>query len=521
MEDGVLGYQASSPDEIAIVKWTESLGLTLISRDLHHMSLRTPDNSILEFDILHIFPFTSESKRMSIIVRDRTTKELVFYIKGADSVMSSLVQYNDWLEEEAGNMGREGLRTLVVGRKRLSEEQFMDFEQDYHSAKISTFNRTEMIQNVVGKYLETDLELLGLTGVEDKLQDDVKVTLELLRNAGLKIWMLTGDKVETATCIAKSTRLVSRTQSIYQIQKLKSQMESTIALEQLRTKLDHCLVIDGQSLQYMLDFHEKQFVEIATCLPSVVCCRCSPTQKADVARIIRNHTKKQVCCIGDGGNDVSMIQAANVGIGIFGKEGKQAALAADFSVTQFSYITRLFLWHGRNSYKRSAKLSQFVIHRGLIISVMQAVFSAIFFFAPISLYQGILMMGYATAYTMAPVFSLVFDHDVNEKVALLYPELYKDLVKGRSLSLKTFFTWFMVSVFQGAIIMALSIVLFETQFIHIVSISFTALLVNELVMVALEIQTWHYVMIISEIVSILMYVISVNILKTDVGKKTI
>jgi phospholipid-translocating ATPase len=143
-----------------------------------------------------------------------------------------------------------------------------------------------------------------------------------------------------------------------------------------------------------------------------------------------DYTKKRVCCIGDGGNDVSMIQAADVGalshshrrvhsnthapasgVGIVGKEGKQASLAADFSVTQFSHLTKLLLWHGRNSYRRSAKLAQFVIHRGLIISVMQAVFSSIFYFAPIALYQGWLMVGYATLYTMAPVFSLVLDRD--------------------------------------------------------------------------------------------------------------
>lgn len=191
---------------------------------------------------------------------------------------------------------------------------------------------------------------------------------------------------------------------------------------------------------------KNEFIEIATKLSAVIACRCSPTQKADVARLIREHTKKRVCCIGDGGNDVSMIQAADVGalytllnmhflthwlagVGIVGKEGKQASLAADFSVTQFSFLTKLLMWHGRNSYRRSAKLAQFVIHRGLIISIMQAVFSAIFYFAPIALYQGWLMAGYATIYTMAPVFSLVLDRDVNEDLALLYPELYKELTK--------------------------------------------------------------------------------------------
>lgn len=146
-------------------------------------------------------------------------------------------------------------------------------------------------------------------------------------------------------------------------------------LEFIQSKLDCCLVIDGESLQLCIDNFKTEFIEVATKLSAVVACRCSPTQKADVARLIRHHTKKRVACIGDGGNDVSMIQAADVGLGIVGKEGKQASLAADFSINQFSYLTKLLVWHGRNSYKRSAKLAQFVIHRGLIISIIQAVFS--------------------------------------------------------------------------------------------------------------------------------------------------
>jgi phospholipid-translocating ATPase len=198
--------------------------------------------------------------------------------------------------------------------------------------------------------------------------------------------------------------------------------------------------------QLCLNLFQTEFVAIATKLSAVVACRCSPTQKADVARLIRKYTKKRVCCIGDGGNDVSMIQAADVGqshllptltsssdtelgIGLVGKEGNQASLSSDFSLNQFSHLTPLLLWHGRLSYTRSAKLAQFVIHRGLIISVMQAVFSAIFYFSPIALYQGWLMVGYATVYTMAPVFSLVLDRDVSRENALLYPELYKELTK--------------------------------------------------------------------------------------------
>ncbi|CAF5004081.1 unnamed protein product, partial [Rotaria socialis] len=177
--------------------------------------------------------------------------------------------------------------------------------------------------------------------------------------------------------------------------------------------------------------------------PSVIVCRCSPTQKATVTDLLKKYRNKKirVCAIGDGGNDVSMIQSAHVGIGIVGKEGKQASLAADFSINQFSYLTRLLFVHGRDSYKRTASLSQFIIHRGVIISVMQAIFSSIFSFIAISLYQGFLLVGYGTVYTMFPVFSLVLDKDVPADIALLYPELYKELAKGRSLSLKTFSLW--------------------------------------------------------------------------------
>lgn len=420
-DDGRVTYQASSPDEVAIVRWTESVGLTLYSRDRTSMQIRVNtasanarasmsalsnhsepafvlddspsaspaySDNLLSFDVLTIFPFTSETKRMGIIIRDRSTGEITFYEKGADTVMSKFVQYNDWLDEECGNMAREGLRTLVVARRKLSEEYYKQFERRYHQARISTSaDRNDSARAVAEEMLEKDMELLGLTGVEDKLQDDVRTTLELLRNAGLKVWMLTGDKIETATCIAVSSKLVSRNQYIHQIEKLKTAEQVSDQLEYLRTKKDCCLVIDGESIQFCLDQFRSEFMEIATLLPAVVACRCSPTQKADITRLIKLYTKKKVCCIGDGGNDVSMIQAADVGVGIVGKEGKQASLAADFSITQFSFLTKLLVWHGRNSYKRSAKLAQFVIHRGLIISIIQAVFSAIFYFAPIALYQ--------------------------------------------------------------------------------------------------------------------------------------
>lgn len=186
------------------------------------MSLRTTAGQTLSFDVLEVFPFTSESKRMGIVIRDRQTGEITFYQKGADVVMSKIVAYNDWLDEECGNMAREGLRTLVVARKKLSDDTWHDFQEAYREARVSLGDRNEAVSRVIAQILEKDLELLGVTGVEDKLQDDVKMTIELLRNAGIKIWMLTGDKIETATSIAISTKLVSRNQYIHQIAKCSS-----------------------------------------------------------------------------------------------------------------------------------------------------------------------------------------------------------------------------------------------------------------------------------------------------------
>ncbi|XP_074042262.1 ATPase, class II, type 9B isoform X2 [Leptinotarsa decemlineata] len=504
-------YQASSPDEVALVQWTQEVGLALSHRDLSSMQLRGPDGRLLNYAILQIFPFTSETKRMGIIVKDLHTGEIFFYLKGADVVMCAIVQYTDWLEEEVGNMARDGLRTLVVAKKNLTEEQYFDFEARYNAARLSTTDRVARVAQVV-ESLEREMELLCITGVEDKLQDNVRPTLELLRNAGIKIWMLTGDKLETATCIAKSSRLVSRTQGLHILKKVVTRTDAHLELNAYRRKQDCALVISGESLEVCLSYYQQEFMELATAAPAVVCCRCSPTQKAQVVQLIQKHTGKRTAAVGDGGNDVSMIQQADAGIGIEGREGKQASLAGDFSIPQFSHLSRLLLVHGRKSYKRSASLAQFVIHRGLIISTMQAVFSSVFYLSSVALYQGFLMVGYATVYTMFPVFSLVLDQDVSPEIALTYPELYKEMAKGRSLSFKTFFMWVLISIYQGGVIMYGALLLFEDEFIHIVAISFTSLILTELIMVALNIRTWHYLMVLAELFSLCLYVLSLIVL---------
>jgi len=180
--------------------------------------------------------------------------------------------------------------------------------------------------------------------------------------------------------------------------------------------------------------------------PGVMICRCSPTQKAEVVKTIKKETNATCLSIGDGGNDVAMIQEADVGVGIFGKEGKQAALSSDFSILEFKHLKRLIFWHGRLGYKRSSSLAQFVVHRGVLLTIIQMIFSLTFFNAPISLYNGYLLCGYSSVFTTLPIIAVIYDEDVNENYAMNYPILYKNLYKSRALSIKSCMIWIWQSI---------------------------------------------------------------------------
>lgn len=298
------------------------------------------------------------------------------------------------------------MRTLVITQKYLTEDEYSEWRTKYDEACQELEEREEKTQKVV-ETLEVHMEFLGVTGVEDKLQEDVRSTLENLRNAGIQVWMLTGDKIETATCIAISAGIKAATHNTYLMKDVMDPVEVRNKLEHFSRMSNTVLIIDGATLSVALQTCYKTFFNAATKAPSVICCRCSPTQKATITEGIKKITKAVTCSIGDGGNDVGMIQSADVGIGIEGKEGKQAALAADFSIVKFKHLNKLLLWHGRLSYKRTGSLGNFVIHRGLIIAFIQAIFSAIFYGLSIPIYNGVLALGYSTLFTMFPVFSLV------------------------------------------------------------------------------------------------------------------
>ena len=423
-EEGVKTYQASSPDEVALVKLAESVGLSLEFRDQKNMRIRNAVGAEENYEVLENFPFSSDTKRMGILVRHKETKRLIFYLKGADVALVNKVPeiQKGFLQDECENLAREGLRTLVITQKAVLEADYQAWKKTYYAAQISS-NRAENTRLAI-EQLEKGMDFLGITGVEDKLQEDVRVSIESIRMAGIQFWMLTGDKIETACCIAISTSLKTPQQDFF----IMRDMTDTQAMERklnefgnnINNQRDQVLVIDGQTIQTVTQYNESMFFSLACRVTSVICCRCSPTQKAYITEKIRFYTGKKTLGIGDGGNDVGMILTADVGVGIVGKEGKQAALSSDFSIFKFKHLTNLLLWHGRNSYKRGAVMAQFVIHRGLIMSIMQMYFSVIFYYVAIPLFNGLLMLGYGTVFTMLPVFSLVglCDQDIRRRCRL-------------------------------------------------------------------------------------------------------
>ena len=506
--------QASSPDEVALVEFAETLGFKLIKRLPNRVEISTPGDQVEAYEVLNIFPFSSETKRMGIILRNEQTGEYTFFLKGADTVMQEKVTFEEkiFIEEETENLSKEGLRTLVLCYKPITEKDYQQFSKKMVEAGKNLKRREKEERKIVTAF-EHDMNLLCITGVEDLLQEDIKPVIQNIREAGIKVWMLTGDKLETAKCIAISTAFKTHQQRFYDIQ--------TVFEGEIRDKLadfdpnEYALLVTGKTLEVILKQQglREYFFEKAKEANSVILCRCAPKQKALVALYLKDYLNKIVCCIGDGGNDVGMIQSANIGIGIEGKEGRQAALASDFSVLKFKHILKLFLWHGRLSYTRTSLLSNFVVHRGLIITIIQLYFMMIFFYITMTIYNGYMNMCYGTIFTNFPVFALIWDVDIPLHQAFNYPSLYYLVQKGQNLSKKVFLIWLWKSVFQGSVIILLSLRIFDNTFTEIVTITFTALILIEFINIYSSIRTWHYVITMSICLSAFFYLISLFFLK--------
>ena len=371
-------FKAQSPDEAALVATARDCGFTVLGRTSETVILNVLGKET-EFQVLNTLEFNSSRKRMSAIIRMPDGK-IILFCKGADSVIYSRLKRGEQPQlrkdtaEHLEVFAREGLRTLCIAQKELSEDEYQAWSKEHDIAAAAVFEREEKLE-AVSDAIERDLTLLGGTAIEDRLQDGVPDTISLLSDAGIKLWVLTGDKVETAINIGFSCNLLNNDMDLIVFKVANDDVESaraeldkhlnTLGITGSDEELaaarknheppgpEHAIVIDGDSLKLVLDDELRQkFLLLCKKCRSVLCCRVSPSQKAAVVRLVKTSLDVMTLAIGDGANDVAMIQEADVGVGIAGEEGRQAVLTSDYAIGQFRFLQRLVLVHGRWSYRR-------------------------------------------------------------------------------------------------------------------------------------------------------------------------
>ena len=374
-------FKAQSPDEAALVATARDCGFTVLGRSNDGIILNVLGEE-REYTVLNTLEFNSSRKRMSAIIR-MPDGRIVLFCKGADSVIYSRLRPGEQSQlrrltgEHLEMFAREGLRTLCIARKELGEEEYQIWNKEHDLAAAAIVDREDKLE-AVSDAIERELTLLGGTAIEDRLQDGVPDAIALLGDAGIKLWVLTGDKVETAINIGFSCNLLNNDMDLIVFKIEDEKLETAEAeldrhLESFKlTGSDqelqaarkdhtapeptHAIVIDGDSLKLVLEDQLRQkFLLLCKQCKSVLCCRVSPSQKAAVVRMVKNGLDVMTLSVGDGANDVAMIQEADVGVGIAGEEGRQAVMSSDYAIGQFRFLQRLILVHGRWSYRRLAE----------------------------------------------------------------------------------------------------------------------------------------------------------------------
>ncbi|EAX08374.1 ATPase, aminophospholipid transporter-like, Class I, type 8A, member 2, isoform CRA_c [Homo sapiens] len=441
-------YQASSPDEAALVKGAKKLGFVFTAR--------TPFSVIIEamgqeqtFGILNVLEFSSDRKRMSVIVRTPSGR-LRLYCKGADNVIfERLSKDSKYMEETLCHLeyfATEGLRTLCVAYADLSENEYEEWLKVYQEASTILKDRAQRLEECY-EIIEKNLLLLGATAIEDRLQAGVPETIATLLKAEIKIWVLTGDKQETAINIGYSCRLVSQNMALILLKE--DSLDATrAAITQHCTDLgnllgkenDVALIIDGHTLKYALSFEvRRSFLDLALSCKAVICCRVSPLQKSEIVDVVKKRVKAITLAIGDGANDVGMIQTAHVGVGISGNEGMQATNNSDYAIAQFSYLEKLLLVHGAWSYNRVTKCILYCFYKNVVLYIIELWFAFVNGFSGQILFERWCIGLYNVIFTALPPFTLgIFERSCTQESMLRFPQLYKITQNGEGFNTKVF-----------------------------------------------------------------------------------
>ncbi|XP_065129817.2 probable phospholipid-transporting ATPase IA isoform X6 [Paramisgurnus dabryanus] len=455
-------YQAASPDEGALVRAAQNLGFVF--------SGRTPDSVIVEslggeekYELLHVLEFTSDRKRMSVIMRTPSGK-IRLYCKGADTAiyerLADSSRYKDITLKHLEQFATEGLRTLCFAVVDISESSYQQWLEIYHRASTSLQNRALKMEESY-ELIEKNLQLLGATAIEDKLQDKVPETIETLMKADIKIWILTGDKQETAINIGHSCKLLTKNMGLLVINEdtLDGTRETLshhcgMLGDALHKENDFALIIDGKTLKFALTFGARQyFLDLALSCKAVICCRVSPLQKSEVVEMVKKQVKVITLAIGDGANDVGMIQTAHVGVGISGNEGLQAANSSDYSIAQFKYLKNLLLVHGAWNYNRVAKCILYCFYKNIVLYIIEIWFAFVNGFSGQILFERWCIGLYNVLFTALPPLTLgIFERSCRKENMLKYPELYKTSQNAMGFNTKVFWAHCLNGLFHSVIL---------------------------------------------------------------------
>lgn len=479
---GGIGYSASSPDESALCYGAHHFGFSYRARESDTVTVQLNNNTV-KVKILAIMKFNSARKRSSVIAsfqdRDEQGKQydrLVLYTKGADSVIlerldpkfkgtTAITATMETLKEFA----EDGLRTLCLAGRDLTQQEVDTFLHKFHEANCATEHRQDKL-DAVAEEIEKNLTMHGITGIEDRLQDEVSNTIVSLQRANVKVWMLTGDKIETAINIGIATGLLEaevkeQQRPIFSIGEFEDGGEykpehcaaklKTVAKEardfHREGKMFEGMVIDGKCLETALEAeYEKEFVAISRVCRTCICCRVTPKQKGAVVRLIKAEEQAITLAIGDGANDCNMIQSADVGIGIRGLEGLQAFNVSDYGISQFRSLQDLTLVHGRWSYRRSSTLANYMFYKNIVVVMPQYFLGCVSFFSGQKLFNDILYQSYNVVHTMLPIMIFaVIDQDVSRNVSLNHPELYEAGPKREYMNRKLAVGWILTGLWHA------------------------------------------------------------------------
>ncbi|XP_012708071.2 probable phospholipid-transporting ATPase VD [Fundulus heteroclitus] len=448
--DDELLYEAESPDEAALVHAARAYRCTLRGRSAESLLVDLPGIGSLVVQLLHILPFDSNRKRMSVVVRHPLTGQVVVYTKGADSVIMDLAEtqegseraqeiYSRIREETQKHLdgyAREGLRTLCIAKKVLEEEEYEVWLKRQLLAESSIENQEELLLDSAQR-LETNLTLLGCTGIVDRLQEEVPETIEALQDAGIKVWVLTGDKQETAINVANACKLLRSSDRLLTANcgskdafaALLGELLMEVQREEEREDgaSSFVLVIDGRTLEWALQEELKGgFLELSRKCKAVICCRSTPLQKSKVVQLIRDKLGVMTLAVGDGANDVSMIQVADVGIGISGQEGMQAVMSSDFAISRFKHLKKLLLVHGHWCYHRLANMILYFFYKNVMY--VNLLFWYQFFCGfsgSVMINSWVLILFNLVFTSVPPLVYGILDRDTPADTLMKLPELYE------------------------------------------------------------------------------------------------